>query len=143
MLSTTLWPLLHTLSTPSCHILFWITNPWMCYPKKNCTDLLLFFLYFFHFIYSLPNKENRQHPSGHLQSGWFAQVAKNGHVSFKNNELHAHTQQQNMYFLGMGPLPPLPFVTIPPHTLPNPVLSYSKKPSMAKRKTTYFFLNSM
>ena len=115
----------------------------MCYPKKNCTDLLLFFLYFFHFIYSLPNKENRQHPSGHLQSGWFAQVAKNGHVSFKNNELHAHTQQQNMYFLGMGPLPPLPFVTIPPHTLPNPVLSYSKKPSMAKRKTTYFFLNSM
>ena len=68
-----------------------------------------------------------------MQSGWFAQVAKNGHVSFKNNELHAHTQQQNMYFLGMGPLPPLPFVTIPPHTLPNPVLSYSKKPSMTRK----------
>ena len=116
----------------------------MCYPKKNCTDLLLFFSVFLSFyLFTLPNKENRQHPSGHLQSGWFAQVAKNGHVSFKNNELHAHTQQQNMYFLGMGPLPPLPFVTIPPHTLPNPVLSYSKKPSMAKRKTTYFFLNSM
>ena len=55
MLST-LRPLLHTLSTPSCHILFWITNPWMCYPKKNCTDLLFFCISFILFIHCLIKK---------------------------------------------------------------------------------------